>query len=47
MQQAVEAGSFVKIGSVLVARDGKVVDEHYFGGDASTLRDTRSATRAI
>jgi CubicO group peptidase (beta-lactamase class C family) len=43
----VRAGKFVKIGSVLVARHGKLVYEGYFDGDASTLRDTRSATKSI
>ena len=43
----VRAGKFVKIGSVLVARHGKLVYEAYFDGDASTLRDTRSATKSI
>ena len=37
----------MKIGSVLVARHGKLVYEGYFDGDASTLRDTRSATKSI
>jgi CubicO group peptidase (beta-lactamase class C family) len=41
------AGKFVKIGSVLVARHGKLVYEGYFDGDASTLRNTRSATKSI
>lgn len=44
---AVRAGDFKKIGSVVVARHGKVVFEGYFDGDASTLRDTRSATKSI
>ena len=43
----VRAGKFVKIGSVLVARHGKLVYEGYFDGDASLLRDTRSATKSI
>jgi len=43
----VRAGKFVKIGSVLVARHGKLVYEGYFDGDASTLRNTRSATKSI
>jgi CubicO group peptidase (beta-lactamase class C family) len=43
----VRAGKFVKIGSVLVARHGKLVHEAYFDGDASSLRDTRSATKSI
>src|SRR6266700_5543444 len=47
METAVRAGEFKKIGSVLVARHGKLVYEAYFDGDASTLRDTRSATKSI
>src|SRR3954469_5006716 len=47
MESSVASGEFKKIGSVLVARDGKVVYEKYFDGDASTLRNTRSATKTI
>jgi CubicO group peptidase (beta-lactamase class C family) len=47
MDTAIRAGEFKKIGSVIVARHGKVVYEAYFDGDASTLRDTRSATKSI
>jgi CubicO group peptidase (beta-lactamase class C family) len=47
MEEAIRAGQFKKIGSVLVARGGKLVYEGYFDGDASTLRDTRSATKSI
>src|SRR5437660_8169988 len=47
MEAAIRAGQFKKIGSVLVARNGKLVYEGYFDGDASTLRDTRSATKSI
>jgi CubicO group peptidase (beta-lactamase class C family) len=47
MEKAISAGEFKKIGSVLVARHGKLVYEKYFDGDASTLRDTRSATKSI
>jgi len=47
MEEAIRAGQFKKIGSVLVARHGKLVYESYFDGDASTLRDTRSATKSI
>lgn len=43
----VRAGKFVKIGSVLVARHGKLVYEGYGDGDAATLRNTRSATKSI
>jgi CubicO group peptidase (beta-lactamase class C family) len=47
MEAAIRAGDFKKIGSVVVARHGKLVYEGYFDGDASTLRDTRSATKSI
>jgi CubicO group peptidase (beta-lactamase class C family) len=43
----VSRGDFKKIGSILVARRGKLVYEQYFDGDAATLRDTRSATKTI
>jgi CubicO group peptidase (beta-lactamase class C family) len=43
----VHAGDFKKIGSVIIARHGKLVYEAYFDGDAGTLRDTRSATKSI
>src|SRR5580658_5353856 len=47
LDAAVRSGEFKKIGSVLVARHGKLVYEGYFDGDAATLRDTRSATKSI
>ena len=47
METAIRTGEFKKIGSVVVARHGKLVYESYFDGDASTLRDTRSATKSI
>jgi CubicO group peptidase (beta-lactamase class C family) len=47
MEAAVRSGDFKKIGSVLIARHGKLLYENYFDGDASTLRDTRSATKSI
>jgi CubicO group peptidase (beta-lactamase class C family) len=47
MEAAVRSGSFTKIGSVLIARNGKLVYEGYFDGDANTRRDTRSATKSI
>jgi len=47
MAGAIRNGEFKKIGSVLIARHGKLVYETYFDGDASTLRDTRSATKSI
>jgi CubicO group peptidase (beta-lactamase class C family) len=47
MEAAIRAGEFKKIGSVLVARHGKLAFQAYFDGDASTLRDSRSATKSI
>ena len=47
MEKAIRDGEFKKIGSVLVARHGKLVYEGYFDGDAGTLRDTRSATKSM
>jgi CubicO group peptidase (beta-lactamase class C family) len=47
MEAAVRAGDFKKIGSVVIARHGKLVYEAYFDGDDKTLRDTRSATKSI
>jgi len=47
MEAAIRAGDFKKIGSVLIARHGKLVYENYFEGNADTLRDTRSATKSI
>jgi CubicO group peptidase (beta-lactamase class C family) len=47
LDAAIRSGEFKKIGSVLIARHGKLVYEGYFDGDAATLRDTRSATKSI
>src|SRR5262250_2144614 len=47
MEAAIRKGDFKKIGSVVVARHGKVVYKGYFDGDARSLRDTRSATKSI
>ncbi|MGB6384426.1 MAG: serine hydrolase [Terriglobales bacterium] len=47
LEAAVRSGEFKKIGSVLIARHGKLAYEGYFDGDAATLRDTRSATKSI
>ncbi len=47
LEKDIASGKFQKIGSILIARHGKLVYEHYFEGDAATLRDTRSATKTI
>lgn len=47
MSTAVGAGEFGDISSILIARNGKLVYEEYFIGDASALRNTRSATKTI
>jgi CubicO group peptidase (beta-lactamase class C family) len=47
LDAAIRSGEFKKIGSVLVARHGKLAYEGYFDGDAASLRDTRSATKSI
>lgn len=47
MEAGIRGGEFNKIGSVLIAKGGKLAYEGYFDGDAATLRDTRSATKSI
>lgn len=47
MEKAVAAGTFKKIGGVVVSKNGAIVYEKYFTGDASTLRDSRSVTKTV
>ena len=48
METAIRGGEFKKIGSIVIARHGKLVYENYFdGSDASALRETRSATKSV
>ena len=47
MAAAVRTDQFKKIGSILIARHGKLVYEDYVEGDANTVRNTRSATKTI
>ena len=48
LHEAIVANKFEKITSLLIARHGKVVSEHYYNGfSESSLHDTRSATKTI
>ncbi len=47
LESAITNNDFKKIGSVLIARHGKIVYEHYFADAADTLRNTRSATKTV
>jgi len=47
LDRALDAGEFPKLGSVVVERGGQILYERYVAGDATTLRDTRSATKTL
>ncbi len=47
LEAAIAKGDFKKIGSVVIARHGKIAYDHYFADSADTLRNTRSATKTI
>lgn len=48
LANAIGSGEFQKIGSILIARHGKLVYETYFdGSDATSIMNTRSATKTV
>lgn len=48
MEAAIRSGELKKIQSVVIARDGRLVYEGYFGGaNAGTLMDVRSASKTV
>jgi CubicO group peptidase (beta-lactamase class C family) len=48
MESAISSGKFEQVTSVVIARDGKMIYEHYFDeGGPEALRNTRSATKTV
>ncbi len=48
MSAQIEAGTYERITSVLIARDGKLIYEHYFNGNTEDSKhNTRSATKTV
>jgi CubicO group peptidase (beta-lactamase class C family) len=47
LADAIAHGDYPKTTSLIVMRDGRPIREEYFAGDAQTLRDTRSAMKAV
>lgn len=47
IDDAVRRGDFGRMTSVIILRDGKILHEAYYQGDAATLRNTRSLTKTI
>jgi CubicO group peptidase (beta-lactamase class C family) len=47
METALRSGEYRKVGSVLIARHGRLAYELYLEGSADSLRNTRSATKTV
>lgn len=47
LDEAIRAGEYGEITSVLVARGGRLAWERYYQGEVDTLRNTRSATKTV